>query len=61
MGRDGEAQMIAFYLLRGHSLDELFGLGMIEKMFYIAAMEKYAEEVSKVGKQKVSRHFKTER
>lgn len=50
MGRDGEAQMIAFYLLRGHSLDELFDLGMIEKMFYIAAMEKYAEEVSEVGK-----------
>lgn len=45
MGRDGEAQMIAFYLLRGHSLDELLRLGFIEKMFYIAAMEKYFEGV----------------
>ena len=49
MSRDGEAQMIAFYLLRGHSLDELLGLDLIEKAFYIAAMEKYIEEVSKVG------------
>lgn len=45
MKQDAEAQMIGFYLLRGHSLTELMSLSTIDKLFYISAMEIYAEEI----------------
>lgn len=49
MKQDAEAQMIGFYLLRGHSLNELMSLSSIDKLFYISAMEIYAEEMEKAA------------
>ena len=39
MRQDGEATMISFYILRGHTLEEMLSLGTADKMFYTAAME----------------------
>lgn len=39
MRQDGEATMISFYILRGHTLEEMLSLGTVDKMFYTAAME----------------------
>lgn len=50
MGRDGEAQMIAFYLIRGHTLNELLSLSTSDRLFYFAAMNRYLEEVEEIGK-----------
>lgn len=47
MTEDAEAQMIGFYLLRGHTLDELLALSRIDKAFYCAAMEIYYERMEK--------------
>lgn len=51
MKQDAEAQMIGFYLLRGHSLKELLSLSTIDKLFYISAMEIYIEEIEKNAKE----------
>jgi hypothetical protein len=48
MAEDAEAQMIGFYLLRGHALDELLTLSRIDKAFYYAAMEIYYERMEKM-------------
>ena len=45
MTQDVEAAMIDFYLLRGHTLQELTTLSASDKVFYYAAMEKYYERV----------------
>lgn len=50
MERDGEAAMIGFYLLRGHTLDELLGLSTTDKFFYLAAMRIYYERLEKMEK-----------
>ena len=39
MAQDAEAAMIGFYLLRGHSLEELLSLSHADKLFYIAEYE----------------------
>lgn len=36
--------MIAFYLVRGHTLNSLLSLSSLEKIFYVEAME-YAIEL----------------
>lgn len=51
MAQDAEAAMIAFYILRGHSLGELLSLSHADKLFYIAAMDKYHEELEDAFKQ----------
>lgn len=51
MMQDVEATMIGFYLLRGHSLEELLSLSHADKLFYIAAMDKYHEELEDAFKQ----------
>lgn len=43
MEQDGEAELIGFYLLRGHSLDELLALSTVDRAFYYAAMKLYYE------------------
>lgn len=48
MEEDAEAQMLGFYLLRGHSLDELLGLSRTDKAFYLAAMRIYYEQMERV-------------
>ena len=45
MAQDVEAAMIDFYLLRGHTLQELTTLSTLDKVFYYAAMKKYYERV----------------
>lgn len=50
MMQDGEAQMIGFFLLRGHSLDELLSLSRVDKAFYYAAMEIYYKEMERLSK-----------
>ena len=45
MAQDVEAAMIDFYLLRGHTLQELTTLSASDKVFYYAAMEKYYERM----------------
>ena len=37
--------MISFFLLRGHTLDEMLSLTIAEKAVYTAAMVVYLEEV----------------
>lgn len=39
MKQDGEAAMIGFYILRGHTVEEMMSLGTADKLFYAAAME----------------------
>lgn len=51
MKQDAEAEMIGFYLLRGHSLNELLSLSTIDKLFYVSAMEIYIEEIEKNTKE----------
>lgn len=51
MKQDAEAAMIGFYILRGHSLEELLSLSHADKLFYIAAMDKYHEELEDAFKQ----------
>ena len=41
MAQDAEAAMIGFYLLRGHTLNELTALSTADKAFYYAAMQIY--------------------
>lgn len=43
MEQDGEAELIGFYLLRGHSLEEMLSLSTVDKAFYGAAMRIYYE------------------
>lgn len=43
MEQDGEAKLIGFYLLRGHSLEELLSLSTADRAFYYAAMKVYTE------------------
>ena len=50
MAQDAEAAMIGFYLLRGHSLEELLSLSHADKLFYIAAMDKHHEELEEAFK-----------
>lgn len=45
MGQDAEAAMIGFYLLRGHTLQELTTLSESDKVFYYAAMQIYYERM----------------
>lgn len=44
MKQDGDAELIGFYLLRGHSLDELLALSTADRAFYYAAMTLYYEQ-----------------
>ena len=37
-------QMIGFYLVRGHDIDKLVNLSVIEKIAYRAFMEQHYEE-----------------
>ncbi len=39
MRQDDETSMIGFYILRGHTLEEMLSLGTADKLFYAAAME----------------------
>lgn len=39
MKRDIEAALIGFYILRGHTLEEMLSLGTADKLIYAAAME----------------------
>lgn len=41
--------MISFFLLKGHTLEEMLTLSTAEKLFYTASMEVYSEELSKIG------------
>lgn len=45
MKQDAEAQMIGFYILRGHSIDEMMALSTTDKAFYYAAMQIYYERM----------------
>ncbi len=49
MKQDAEAQMIGFYLLRGHTLDEMLSLSTTDRLFYLAAMEIYNDELRGIG------------
>lgn len=48
MQQDAEAEMVGFYILRGHSLDEMLSLSTSDKIFYLAAMERYKEELGQI-------------
>lgn len=50
MTQDAEAEMIGFYLLRGHTSDELLSLSTADKLFYAAAMMRYKEELEEIAK-----------
>ena len=50
MAQDAEAAMIAFYILRGHSLDSLASLSSADKIIYMATMQKYCEEIETATK-----------
>lgn len=39
--------MIAHYINRGHSLEEMLSLSYLERIFFLAALEIEAEEVAK--------------
>lgn len=41
--------MIAFFLLRGHQLEKLLNLSLIDKIFYNAVMNKEIERQNKGG------------
>lgn len=41
--------MISFFLLRGHPLDRLLNLSLMEKIFYNAVMQKENERLRKAG------------
>lgn len=43
-----EAALIGFYILRGHTLEEMLSLGTADKLIYVAAME-LEEEMMKNG------------
>lgn len=49
MEQDAEAAMIGFYLLRGHSLEELTNLSTTDKFFYSAAMRIYYERMEAIA------------
>lgn len=49
MTQDAEAEMIGFYLLRGHTLDELLSLSTSDRIFYAAAMLRYKEELDEIA------------
>lgn len=49
MKQDAEAQMIGFYLLRGHTLDEMLSLSTTDRLFYLAAMSIYNDELQEMG------------
>lgn len=42
--------MISFFMLRGHSLNELASLSTKEKLFYYAVMSNYGEEAERIQK-----------
>lgn len=48
MKQDADAQMIGFYILRGHTLDEMMSLSTTDRLFYLAAMEIYNEEMQEI-------------
>lgn len=50
MRQDAEAQMVGFYLLRGHTLDEMLSLSTTDRLFYLAAMEIYNDELRELEK-----------
>lgn len=50
MKQDAEAQMVGFYLLRGHTLDEMLSLSTTDRLFYLAAMEIYNDELQELEK-----------
>ena len=50
MRQDAEAQMIGFYLLRGYTLDEMLSLSTTDRLFYLAAMEIYNDELRELEK-----------
>lgn len=50
MKQDAEAQMVGFYLLRGHTLDEMLSLSTTDRLFYLAAMEIYNDELRELEK-----------
>lgn len=50
MKQDAEAQMIGFYLLRGHTLNEMLSLSTTDRLFYLAAMEIYNDELRELEK-----------
>ncbi len=50
MQQEAEAQMIGFYLLRGHTLNELLSLSTIEKAVFMAAMAQHNEERQQLAK-----------
>lgn len=43
--------MISFFLLRGHTLDEMLSLTTAEKAIFTASMAAYLEEVSEAVKE----------
>ena len=45
MKQDEEAAMIGFYLLRGHTLEELTTLSKTDRVFYHAAMRNFYERM----------------
>lgn len=49
MKQDAEAQMIGFYILRGHTLDEMLSLSTTDRLFYLAAMSIYNDELQEIG------------
>ena len=50
MKQDADAQMVGFYLLRGHTLDEMLSLSTTDRLFYLAAMEIYNDELRELEK-----------
>lgn len=42
-------QIFEFYILKGHSINELMNLTFMEKMLYRHAYERYCMEVNKLG------------
>lgn len=53
--------MYAFYIPRGHSLRELEELSVLEKRFYIGAMEKYYTEIFTIADMLILSMFGTEK
>lgn len=43
--------MYAFYLARGHKLEDLINLNYTEKLFHIVCMEKFNEEEARKYKE----------
>lgn len=50
MKQDADAEMVGFYILRGHTLDEMLSLSTTDRLFYLAAMEVYKDEMKMLEK-----------